>query len=55
MRNAAVGREARKLAELYSFEAYSGGTLPRNQVQTLRGLWQVMQSEQTARDASVAE
>ena len=43
-----VGREARRLAELYSFEAYSGDTLPREQVDVLRNLWQVLRSEQAA-------
>jgi hypothetical protein len=48
LQQTAVGREARNLAELYSFEAYSGDTLPREQVDSLRTLWQVLRSEQTA-------
>jgi hypothetical protein len=43
-----VGREARNLAELYCFEAYSGDTLPREQVDGLRSLWDVLRREQAS-------
>jgi hypothetical protein len=46
--NGSVGREARRLADLYSIEAYSGGSLPRAQVQILRQLWQVLKSARAA-------
>jgi hypothetical protein len=45
-RQAAVGREARTLAELYCFAAYSpaGDSLSRENLERLRQLWQVMQT-----------
>ncbi len=52
LQNARVGREARRLAQLYSFEAYSGDTLPREQTDTLRNLWRVLRSEQAVSGAS---
>jgi hypothetical protein len=55
MQDATVGREARRMADLYGIEAYSGGTLPRGQVQTLRSLWQALRSEQTVSSASGSE